>query len=88
MTEPPMPTETTRVVAAMRHLDQRAEGGQCAEMVAEMLAAADAVDPLRVPSAHLAGKVPLVLYFATRADADEFAAVVKDAFADTVVVVL
>jgi hypothetical protein len=32
-----------RIEAAMRHLDQRAEGGRCGEMVAEMIAAADAV---------------------------------------------
>jgi hypothetical protein len=33
----------------MKHLDQRAEGGQCDEMVAEMLAAADAVLLDRLP---------------------------------------
>lgn len=41
------------------------------------LALAD--DPL-VPIGQLQGKVPLVCYFASREDADEFAAVVRDAF--------
>jgi hypothetical protein len=38
-----------RINAAMAHLDQRAEGGRCGEMVAEMLAAADAVLLERLP---------------------------------------
>ena len=47
-------TETTghqrRIYAAMAHLDQRAEGGRCGEMIAEMLAAADAVLLARLPT--------------------------------------
>lgn len=58
------------------------------DLAREVLAAADAVDPLRVPTSELSGKVPLVLYFATRADADQFAAVVKKAFAHPVQIVL
>ena len=42
-------THQRRMAAAMEHLDQRAEGGQCDEMVAEMLAAADAVLLDRLP---------------------------------------
>lgn len=65
------------------------DGNSDARRVAQdALAAADAVDPLRVPSAHLAGKVPLVLYFANRADADEFVQVVKDAFVNPVEIAL
>jgi hypothetical protein len=37
------------------------------------LAAADAVDPLRYPAKELDGSVPLMLYFGSRADADDFA---------------
>ena len=36
------------------------------------------------PDPLLAGKIPLVLYFSTRADAEEFTAVVKDAMANPV----
>lgn len=39
-----------RVAAAMALLDQRAEGGQCGEMVAEMLRAADATLMGALPS--------------------------------------
>lgn len=40
--------DPARIAAAMQHLDQRAEGGRCEEMVAEMIFAADSV-PVEIP---------------------------------------
>lgn len=81
-------TPATRVEAAVQHFQSWHGVAPDANEVGALLAAIDAVDPLRVPSPHMAGKVPLVLYFATRADADDFAAIVKDAFVNPVEVVL
>lgn len=64
--------------AAMARTSMRSEIERLRKAVAAML-------PTRP---DLAGKVPLVLYFATRADADEFAARVKDAFSNPVEIVL
>ncbi len=55
-----------------------------AELARVALEAADAVDILRIPVAMLQGKVPLVLYFACRADADAFVAIAKSGFIDPV----